>query len=167
MPVTSALLHHTPSRKGGAIAIRSLPRRSPGPERISGKARPVCPQLRKCQVRPGSYAWCHLPTSGDPLLTTAVEHSQSSSLGDVSCPKAGGCLASEEAGSWLFLWICVSRGVSTLDRMHRAMAPRVPREDEERNTCPCCDGRMIIVETFEPGCQPQLWPFPSIGLDSS
>jgi Putative transposase/Transposase zinc-binding domain len=40
-------------------------------------------------------------------------------------------------------------------------------EDAERNTCPCCGGRMIIVETFEPGCQPQLWPFPSIGLDSS
>jgi hypothetical protein len=30
-----------PSRKGGAIAITSLPRRSPGPERISGKAGPV------------------------------------------------------------------------------------------------------------------------------
>jgi hypothetical protein len=40
-------------------------------------------------------------------------------------------------------------------------------EDEERNTCPCCGGRMIIVETFEPGCQPRLWPFPAIGLDSS
>src|SRR5438270_8961515 len=51
MPVASALLHHTPSRKGGAIAIRSLPRRSPGPERISGKAGPICPQLRKCHVR--------------------------------------------------------------------------------------------------------------------
>jgi hypothetical protein len=41
-----------PSRKGGAIATTSLPRRSPGPERISGKAGPV----------PGSYAWCHKPT---------------------------------------------------------------------------------------------------------
>jgi hypothetical protein len=40
-------------------------------------------------------------------------------------------------------------------------------KDEERNTCPCCGGRMIIVETFGPGCQPQLWPFPAIGLDSS
>jgi hypothetical protein len=40
-------------------------------------------------------------------------------------------------------------------------------EDEERNTCPCCGRRMIIVETFEPGCQPRLWPFPAIGLDSS
>src|ERR1700731_2470754 len=38
MLVASALLHHTPSRKGGAIAITSLPRRSPEPERISGKA---------------------------------------------------------------------------------------------------------------------------------
>ena len=24
--------------------------------------RPVCPQLRKCHVHPGSYAWCHLQT---------------------------------------------------------------------------------------------------------
>ena len=35
------------------------------------------------------------------------------------------------------------------------------------NTCPCCGGRMVIVETFEPGCQPQFWPIPVIGLDSS
>ena len=38
---------------------------------------------------------------------------------------------------------------------------------EKWNTCPCCGGRMVIVETFEPGCQPQLWPIPAIGLDSS
>src|SRR6266481_4788161 len=24
--------------------------------------RPVCPQLRKVRVRPGSYAWCHIRT---------------------------------------------------------------------------------------------------------
>jgi hypothetical protein len=40
-------------------------------------------------------------------------------------------------------------------------------EDAEWNVCPCCSGRMIIIETFEPGCQPRLWPIPSIGLDSS
>jgi hypothetical protein len=40
-------------------------------------------------------------------------------------------------------------------------------EDAEWNACPCCGGRMIIIETFEPGCQPRLWPIPSIGLDSS
>jgi len=40
-------------------------------------------------------------------------------------------------------------------------------QDSERNTCPCCGGRMIIVEAFEPGCQPRFWPVPSIGLDSS
>ena len=39
--------------------------------------------------------------------------------------------------------------------------------DAERNSCPCCGGRMVIIETFEPGCQPRLWPLPSIGLDSS
>jgi hypothetical protein len=40
-------------------------------------------------------------------------------------------------------------------------------EHDEWNTCPCCGGRMIIIETFEPGCQPRLWPTPPIGLDSS
>ena len=45
--------------------------------------------------------------------------------------------------------------------------PTGAHEDEVRNTCPCCAGRMIIVDIFEPGCQPQLWPSPAIGLDSS
>ena len=40
-------------------------------------------------------------------------------------------------------------------------------EHEQWNACPCCGGRMIIIETFAPGCQPRLWPIPSIGLDSS
>ena len=40
-------------------------------------------------------------------------------------------------------------------------------KDDERNICPCCGGRIIIIETFEPGCQPRHWPVPSIGLDSS
>jgi hypothetical protein len=40
-------------------------------------------------------------------------------------------------------------------------------DDNEWNACPCCGGRMIIIETFEPGCPPRLWPIPPIGLDSS
>ena len=40
-------------------------------------------------------------------------------------------------------------------------------KDEEPNTCPCCGGRMVIVETFGPGCQPRMWPIPAIRLDSS
>src|SRR6516225_6815038 len=41
------------------------------------------------------------------------------------------------------------------------------RDDEDWNACPCCGGRMIIVEAFAPGCQPRFWPVPSLGLDSS
>src|SRR5439155_18596077 len=41
------------------------------------------------------------------------------------------------------------------------------QDDEDWNACPCCGGRMIIIEIFAPGCQPRLWPIPSIGLDSS
>ena len=34
--------------------------------------------------------------------------------------------------------------------------------------CPCCGGRMIIVEVFEPGCQPQHQPStPKIRIDTS
>jgi len=40
-------------------------------------------------------------------------------------------------------------------------------EHEEWNACPGCGGRMVIIETFAPGCQPRLWPIRSIGLDSS
>ena len=40
-------------------------------------------------------------------------------------------------------------------------------EDPEWNACPCCGGRMIIIETFEPGSQPRQWSTPLIGLDSS
>jgi hypothetical protein len=42
-----------------------------------------------------------------------------------------------------------------------------PHQDSEWNACPCCGGRMIIIETFEPGCQPPLWPIAASGLDSS
>jgi hypothetical protein len=41
------------------------------------------------------------------------------------------------------------------------------QQDAEWNACPGCGGRMVIVETFEAGCQPRLWPIPLIGLDSS
>ena len=40
-------------------------------------------------------------------------------------------------------------------------------EDQEWKTCPCCGGRMVVIETFERGCLPRNWPIPSIGIDSS
>jgi hypothetical protein len=40
-------------------------------------------------------------------------------------------------------------------------------EDEEWIACPCCGGRMIVIETFEPGCQPRTRPTAPIGIDSS
>jgi hypothetical protein len=40
-------------------------------------------------------------------------------------------------------------------------------ENQQWKTCPCCGGRMVIIETFQPGHQPRLWPLPSIRLDSS
>jgi hypothetical protein len=55
--------------------MRAMPNRN---VRIGARAavvvklmvRPVCPQLRKCPVRPFSYAWCHdrtfVPAQTDP-----------------------------------------------------------------------------------------------------
>ena len=36
--------------------------------------------------------------------------------------------------------------------------------------CPCCGGRMFIIETFEPGCQPRYrppMPVATIRIDTS
>src|SRR6201997_3271767 len=38
------------------------------------------------------------------------------------------------------------------------------RDDQDWNACPCCGGRVIIVEAFEAGCQPRFWPLPSISI---
>ena len=35
------------------------------------------------------------------------------------------------------------------------------------NPCPCCGGRMIVIETFAPGCVPRHQPAPTIRIDSS
>jgi len=40
-------------------------------------------------------------------------------------------------------------------------------EDDGWSACPCCGGRMIIIETFAPGCQPRTRPTTPIGIDSS
>jgi Putative transposase/Transposase zinc-binding domain len=36
-----------------------------------------------------------------------------------------------------------------------------------KQPCPCCGGRMIIIETFEPGCAPRTHPIRSIRIDTS
>jgi len=45
-----------------------------------------------------------------------------------------------------------------------------PADAEDPNLsykCPCCGGRMIIIETFEPGCSPRTHPISSIRIDTS
>lgn len=39
--------------------------------------------------------------------------------------------------------------------------------DAEWKACPCCGGRMVVIQTFERCCQPRLGPSPLIGIDSS
>ena len=39
-----------------------------------------------------------------------------------------------------------------------------------KHPCPCCGGRMIIIETFQRGCSPQYRPTPpvaTIRIDTS
>ena len=51
-----------------------------------------------------------------------------------------------------------------------ACDPAAPNADEPRtlaNPCPCCGGRMIIIETFERGCSPRTNPAGSIRIDTS
>ena len=45
--------------------------------------------------------------------------------------------------------------------------PATPDDPGElAQQCPCCGGRMIVIEVFEPGCQPKYRPAPE-GIDSS
>ena len=39
-------------------------------------------------------------------------------------------------------------------------------DEPDANTCPSCGGRMILIETFEPGCKPRSTSPPQ-GIDSS
>lgn len=39
-------------------------------------------------------------------------------------------------------------------------------ETDDAQPCPCCGGRMIVIETFEPGCTPRAQSPPQ-GIDSS
>ena len=59
------------------------------------------------------------------------------------------------------------------DKLAAAVNPDTPEIDEDVATayahpCPCCGGRMMIVELFEPGGQPQHQPInPKIRIDTS
>lgn len=49
------------------------------------------------------------------------------------------------------------------------VGPDEPQAPE--HPCPCCGGRMIIIETFQRGCSPQYRPtaapVPTIRIDTS
>jgi putative transposase/transposase-like zinc-binding protein len=48
-----------------------------------------------------------------------------------------------------------------------ADAPDADEPQTLSQPCPCCGGRMIIIETFERGCSPRYRPTAPIGIDSS
>jgi hypothetical protein len=55
------------------------------------------------------------------------------------------------------------------------LVPERPRQPDDTDSdpqlssypCPCCGGRMIVIETFERGCTPQHQPTQQIRIDSS
>jgi hypothetical protein len=65
-----------------------------------------------------------------------------------------------------------------LAKARKLLAASLPEQTNEEpaasdtlaTPCPCCGGRMIIIETFEAGCQPQHRPttlLAAIGIDTS
>ena len=66
------------------------------------------------------------------------------------------------------------RNIAQARELLGAVAPETePAEDEDTEAavfpqpCPCCGGRMIIVETFERGGQPRAPPMGTTGIDVS
>ena len=52
-------------------------------------------------------------------------------------------------------------------KAHDADAPDADEPQTPSHPCPCCGGRMIIIETFERGCSPRTYPAGSIRIDTS
>ena len=66
------------------------------------------------------------------------------------------------------------RNIAQARELLGAIAPETePDEDEVSEAvvfpqpCPCCGGRMIIIETFERGAQPRAPPVGMTGIDIS
>jgi hypothetical protein len=64
--------------------------------------------------------------------------------------------------------------VATVRELLSVTSPEPDSEGEEAHReptivgdCPCCGGRMHIIETFEPGCQPRHRPSALIRIDTS
>jgi hypothetical protein len=61
-------------------------------------------------------------------------------------------------------------------RARELLSVPAPQNDDAADTdephalsqpCPCCGGRMVIIETFEPGCSPRTHPIGAIRIDTS
>jgi hypothetical protein len=48
-----------------------------------------------------------------------------------------------------------------------ATEPDADEATDHVQQCPCCGGRMVVIETFAPGCQPQHRPTAAIRIDTS
>ena len=61
----------------------------------------------------------------------------------------------------------LSRAFGAMRRSLPSVEMLNPRNLRSSGRATALFASLIIIETFEPGCQPRLWPIPSIGLDSS
>ena len=59
--------------------------------------------------------------------------------------------------------------VRAAEQMSKEPSTPAAAADAHAMPCPCCGGRMIVIEIFQVGCQPQQRPVPqtTVGIDSS
>ena len=62
--------------------------------------------------------------------------------------------------------IARARQLLAVSQAHDESVGGTNAEEASINRCPCCGGRMIIIETFERGCQPKNAPA-AIRIDTS
>ena len=69
-----------------------------------------------------------------------------------------------------------SKRAENIARARQLLAVPRPRSENAADSnepqtpshpCPCCGGRMIVIETFERGCSPRTRPVSMIRIDTS
>jgi hypothetical protein len=85
-------------------------------------------------------------------------------------------------GRYGVVFVCVGNVLRIDRRVHarQLLVPPIPREQDKRpndadqpglrvlaHPCPCCGGRMIVIETFERGRAPRASSLGEIRIDTS
>jgi hypothetical protein len=113
----------------------------------------------KAKSYPGPYP--NPPWSVDFLvLSTASVASMSSTASATTASSPAVLATSALARARQLLEVAASTATDPQDEPAADDGP----QSALANPCPCCGGRMIVIETFEAGCQPR---HPTIRIDTS